>query len=66
MEMQQWVKCTLLSSYKYFVLMLKIISVQYYEYVSVFLPALSVLQITSSLRLVCVASPALHIFSIIS
>jgi len=66
MEMRQWVQCTLLWSYKYFVLLLKILSVQYYECASVFLPSLSGIQITPFLRVICVASPALHIFPIIS
>jgi len=66
MEKQQWVQCTLLSSYKYFILLLKIISIPYYDSVSVLLPTLSGTQIKNFLRVISAASLALRIFSIIS
>jgi len=52
-----------LLSYKYYVLPLRIISIKYYECVSVFLPSLPGMQITSFLRVISVDSLALHIFS---
>jgi len=65
MELQQWVQRTLLLSYKYFVMFLKIKSIKYYGCVSVVLPSLSGMPITSLLRVISMALE-FYIFSLIS
>jgi hypothetical protein len=56
MVMQQWALLHCCPATKYFILLLTILSIKYYECVSVFLSSLSGMQIASSLRCIILLS----------